>query len=785
MKHSYGPALGLCLVLASSLTGGAPSPDPALDARLAEAKALVRATEYEAALERIEAVLASSREHGDRRQEAEAMLAMGLALGESGAWPRGLEQCLEARALFGALGLPREEARARLALARAYQAIGGERARAQGELARAEAVFERLGDSLHLAEAQTQRSLLALRAGRLQPAIDEATRALARLRALAPDDDVLVATVRALSAVAYAQHQLGQLEPALASYQELLTLAWRVDDQRQVHFAYCNRAEIRWQMGEARPAEEDLRRAIAGWESSRARIRGTADQRADFLVAQVAAYDRLIRYLADTSRGKEAFEIAERFHARSLLETLAAPPLPALAGDAPELWQERQKSIDELGRLALASGGRDGAGPQVTAVENRLQAIETRLSGRRNTKGAVIEPPTIAQIHAGLRPGEALVAYWLTAERIFAWVVTGDDVDFVQIPVPSEDLAAAIGAYLEPMRSPRRAEDAALRHLETSHLETGQRLYRWLIGSLPKKVLAARRLIVVPDGALHNLPFESLIRSCAPAAGSEIHAPYRGCRFLGLEMPIVYSSSAGVLLSLRERHRQRAASAARPLLALAPELGSLAGVETPAELRSSLRARSPLLHTRDEVRRITGLVAGASLRLAEQASENHLKSEAGSYRLLHLATHGLVSDESPMSSGLLLAAGAGDDGLLQAHEVIGLELAADLVTLSACRTGRGAVRRGEGVIGLSRAFLTAGASSVVVSLWDVDDRSTPILMEELYRQIAQGVPIPEAMLAARRRLFEENGEAQLVWRSRPLAWAHPRFWASFVVIGAE
>ncbi len=116
---------------------------------------------------------------------------------------------------------------------------------------------------------------------------------------------------------------------------------------------------------------------------------------------------------------------------------------------------------------------------------------------------------------------------------------------------------------------------------------------------------------------------------------------------------------------------------------------------------------------------------------------------------------------------------------------MGLDLAADVVTLSACRTGRGKLRRGEGVIGLSRAFLTAGASSVVVSLWDVDDRSTLRLMEAFYREIAAGKAAPEAVLEARRSLFRQTTEAKLVFRTRPLGYAHPRLWASFVVIGSS
>ena len=181
--------------------------------------------------------------------------------------------------------------------------------------------------------------------------------------------------------------------------------------------------------------------------------------------------------------------------------------------------------------------------------------------------------------------------------------------------------------------------------------------------------------------------------------------------------------------------------------------------------------------------RIGALFPTSSSWFEDEAGEGRLKQEARNYRFLHLATHGLVDDQLPMSSGLLLSADDGEDGLLQAHEVLGLELEADLVTLSACRSGRGRLQRGEGVVGLSRAFLTAGASAVVVSQWDIDDRSTPQLMEHFYRYVAAGLPAPEALVKARRHLFGQQGTTRLVLRERPVAYAHPRFWASFVLSG--
>ncbi|MEM8930813.1 MAG: CHAT domain-containing protein, partial [Acidobacteriota bacterium] len=169
--------------------------------------------------------------------------------------------------------------------------------------------------------------------------------------------------------------------------------------------------------------------------------------------------------------------------------------------------------------------------------------------------------------------------------------------------------------------------------------------------------------------------------------------------------------------------------------------------------------------------------------VGEAASESQLKRHASNYRHLHLATHGLVDDQFPLGSGVLLAGDRDNDGLLQVAEVLDLDLRAELVTLSACRSGRGRLGRGEGIVGLGQAFLYAGASSLVLSLWDVDDSSTPRLMERFYRHLTTGRSPAEALRDARRELVGETEERHMVFRRRPMSLAHPRFWSAFVVTG--
>jgi CHAT domain-containing protein len=141
------------------------------------------------------------------------------------------------------------------------------------------------------------------------------------------------------------------------------------------------------------------------------------------------------------------------------------------------------------------------------------------------------------------------------------------------------------------------------------------------------------------------------------------------------------------------------------------------------------------------------------------------------FRVLHFATHGLVSERAPYRSALVLARADGEDGFLQAREIYGLRLRSDLVVLSACQTARGSVIQGEGVESLAGAFLHAGARSVVASLWNVNDERTATFMEAFYRHLAAGQPSAAALRAAKLELLADP------------ATASPRVWAAFVLIG--
>jgi CHAT domain-containing protein len=213
--------------------------------------------------------------------------------------------------------------------------------------------------------------------------------------------------------------------------------------------------------------------------------------------------------------------------------------------------------------------------------------------------------------------------------------------------------------------------------------------------------------------------------------------------------------SASVWLALGERPQERVPG------------GVLALVPKPAALPAS----------RQEVEAIARL-SGADVLTGDAASEEAFRRRAGTRRILHLATYGVLNRHNPLFSFVELAPGGDYDGRLEVHEVFGLHLAADLVVLSACQTGMGSgaladVPSGDDWVGLTRAFLHAGAGNVVATLWQVDDRATAALMERFYERYAGGAGPTASLAGAQRVLLAQT------------ATSHPFYWAGFVAVGGS
>jgi CHAT domain-containing protein len=268
------------------------------------------------------------------------------------------------------------------------------------------------------------------------------------------------------------------------------------------------------------------------------------------------------------------------------------------------------------------------------------------------------------------------------------------------------------------------------------------------------------RLVIVPHGILHYLPFEALVDDSG--------------RYLVERHPMTYASSVSSLAFLRERAGRSVRGAT--LLAVG---GPVSAGDRDDERASPIEwvgLLKPLPYTTRELRIISSLF-GPNGRLlhGEAATEEAVQAAAvRGVGVVHFATHALVDETRPERSGLALSyRRGGSDGILQMREIYRLDLDATLVTLSACQTALGRDVTGEGLVGLSRAFFYAGANAVAASLWNVSDASTADLMSDFYGNLRTGLPIDQALAEAKRAVAAGGGARR-----------HPYYWAPFVVTGS-
>ena len=324
-------------------------------------------------------------------------------------------------------------------------------------------------------------------------------------------------------------------------------------------------------------------------------------------------------------------------------------------------------------------------------------------------------------------PGVLMLEYHLTAETLVLFGITRKTIRTWTVDIPRERV-------MELVRSFRRSIQ------EFSDIDAKAReLYDILVAPAEAMVNNAETICIVPHGLLHYLPFSALV---GPKG------------YLGDLVPMFYLPSSSTLRYLSSKNRT--ATGEESILAVGdPDLGD-----------PSL----DLPFAEKEVRAISESFDGVEVLLRGRATEKAVKSGSPGRRILHLACHGEFHPQTPLFSRLLLAAGDGEDGSLTVNEVFDLELDADLVSLSACRTGLEALRGGDELVGLNRAFMFAGARSVLASLWRVSDVATAVMVKRFYRYMSRGYDKVEALKMAQ----------SVVKRYYP----HPAYWAAFRIVGA-
>jgi len=501
------------------------------------------------------------------------------------------------------------------------------------------------------------------------------------------------------------------------------------------------------------------------------------EHRASFLGRHFDTYTDLIellleRHRREPNRGDDAraFHVFERSRARTIVEAVvqARAGIVEDADPGPHARaSDLEAQVDDARRQLRASGRTSGERRRLLRqLDQAEQELDTWIEGmrRRNARLAALQYPqplTLTHAQAMLDPSTALLAYEVSRKRVAVFAVTSSAFHAELLPVSPDVLAARVGSYLDLIAQDEVAGSQAI----------GRRLYRELIAPVaPHLSGPVQQLVVIPSGVLHFLPFEALISS----------GPGRPPAYLVDQFVVSYAPSATMLAELTPSRPATRPPPEADLIVFAnaarggvtPSAGVSLGVRALYEEEGLAADRLPF--SAAEAKAISSYAGdGSRVLLDAEASEHQVKRlPLDRYRVIHFATHGLVSQRAPARSSLVLAPGSADeDGFLQAREIYGLKLAAELVVLSGCQTARGAILAGEGVQGLARACFYAGAQAVLASLWNVNDRGTARFMDAFYKHLADGESKARALRSAKLQVLRDTPEIS------------PRHWAAFVLIG--
>jgi CHAT domain-containing protein len=377
------------------------------------------------------------------------------------------------------------------------------------------------------------------------------------------------------------------------------------------------------------------------------------------------------------------------------------------------------------------------------------------------------------------------VDYIVGEETLSAFVVTKTNLSYHELPVAAMGLQEMLADLSPVFEKDKDMDDSSRAKVLNSQLADfsippARVLYEVLVEPLEPRLEEGSELLVVPDGLLHYLPFEILV---AEDDGVEHRYDFDKATFLLERHAVSYTASA----SLLDPSVQRPRIAERGLLAFGnPDFSRDENDRLPEAYFASALTYSggvvrgdellPLPAAESEVGAIESVLGLESrVFVGKQATEAAFREEAGDYRILHFATHFLNDDRQPLYSKIVLSEGeeTGHDGYLQTYEIFNTRLNADLVVLSACSTGLGKLSKGEGLAGMSRAFLYAGVPSLVVSLWSVDDVATASIMREFYSQLRKGRNKNEALRQAKLDYLRTAREEK----------KDPFYWAPFILIG--
>ncbi|HKE60090.1 MAG TPA: CHAT domain-containing protein [Pyrinomonadaceae bacterium] len=786
-------------------------------------------TDYERARDYFRRSLALYEKASRLLGRAESLNAIGNSYRNQGDYVRALEYLGQGLKLL-------EESERKPGIAAALTEIGdlylqqGDESQALEFYDRSQALFTTLGNKEKLAALTSRRGMLQEHRGNYGEALANYKQSLSAYKEIRNKHGM----AESLSRLGNAFMLLKQPENAEASYAEsqalftevgnkngvasaLLGLA-RLDQVRGNHAKAISVAEaaaelaenssnreLLWELnsliGKSQVAlkQPDLaqrafERAVSQIELLRTQTAGSESARRYFLEHRLGPYHSLITLLIEQNKPDEALVWAERSKARVLLDVMQSGRVDIRRAMTSDEQQEERRLRGELISLNTQLTRADQATQSEPArlKEVRTQLDKTRLSYEsfqnslyaahpelriQRGEAPVIKPEEIATLLQD--PATVVLEYVVTDEATYTFAVTkaagakAVNVRTFTVPIKRAELVKRTEGFRQQLAT----RDLAFR-------DSAHQLYDLLVRPAQSQLSGKTNLIIVPDDMLLGLPFQALLT----AAG----------RFVIQEKSVSYAPSLSALQHMTMRHRPQTNAALSDLLAFG---NPLLNQETIARASLAMRYANlrPLPEAEQEVKALGRLYGPthSKVYVGASAREDWAKAEAQRARVLHFATHATLNNGAPMYSHLVLAQGNdAEDGLLEAWELMELNLNADLVVLSACETARGQFDAGEGMIGLTWALFVAGAPTTVVSQWQVESASTRDLMVNFHRNLSSrlhpafssftgspsGVSSVSNTGGTKITKAEALRQAALKLLKDPET-SHPFYWAGFVLMG--
>ncbi|HEY8561668.1 MAG TPA: CHAT domain-containing protein [Pyrinomonadaceae bacterium] len=667
-------------------------------------------------------------------------------------------------------------------------------AEAEQNLREALAITERVGQKFYSGYILVRLGAILYEQNRLPEALEAAQKGFEYYRAIDP-----IKSQAALNGLGKIQSALGRIDDARALFTEAVELNRRTKDRYAEAETLYNLAKLECEAGNFETARQNIELAVSNSEVTRAQLLGK-NQRTSYLSILKKYYELEIDLLikmhdktADSRLLEQAWRTHEKIRARSLMENLIESGLNLSEFAPPNFFAREQVLLEAIAAAELkrteALRAKNPALQKTAETElqkklDEFQVLQENFRQKNPQFSAINQPqtPSLAETQKLLDDETAILEYALGEQQSYVWVIRKSSFRLAKLP-PKNAVNRAVREFYRALNDRESKTEAAA-------IEKSNELSREILSPVADDLKTVARLVVIADGGLQLIPFSAL--TLAPGAGGYLP--------LAENVEIVNAPSYSSLVFQQENKLKRAAAGdkllavfADPIFQNDDERFAIRKSKTPKNDSPAPDISQNLTQALrdfglDRLGRLpfSGMEAQAIgkfapektvLALGADASrQNFMSGNFNSYRILHFATHGFLNQQNPELSGLVLSLydheGRAQNGFLRVIDLYSLDINSELVVLSACQTALGKEIDGEGIVGLTRGFMYAGAAGVVSTLWKVEDAATAELMKRFYRAMLKDHKTPAAALQT----------AQKELRGIP-RFRHPRYWSGFTLNG--